>query len=386
MGRKLRRDLDALEYLSNHPARGIALPHAHYRNARDARPGDGREDLDRGHRGAVPSRPDDRRESVSTGRAAVRSHRSTGGTGMTGWIDLQVNGYGGVDFNADEISDDALLEVAGKLKSDGVDKILVTIITAPLQTMLRRISRWADRMERMPSLSGVVAGLHIEGPFINSDAGYVGAHRAADVTQARVGIAEPLVDAGRGNIRMVTLAPECDQNGDVTQWLTERGVRVAAGHSDASVDQLNRCIDRGLVMYTHLGNGCPTSLDRHDNIIQRVLSVSDRIAVSFIADGHHVPFFALRNYLRVVPDENIIIVTDAIAAAGMPPGQYPLGDQIVEVEPDRSAWFSDRSHFAGCATTLSQMAQELSCHLGVSDEQLHRWMVRHPARILGCGE
>ena len=81
--------------------------------------------------------------------------------------------------------------------------------------------------------------------------------------------------------------------------------------------------------------------------------------VSFIADGHHVPIFALRNYLRCIPNDNVVIVTDAISAAGLGPGKYELSGQIVEVDPDGAAWASCRTHFAGCATTLPQMIDVL---------------------------
>jgi len=158
---------------------------------------------------------------------------------------------------------------------------------------------------------------------------------------------------------------------------------VAAGHCDPSIDQLNQSIDSGLQLFTHLGNGCPALLPRHDNIVQRVLSLSDKMAVSFIADGHHVPMFALANYLRCVPEGNAIIVTDAISAAGLPPGRYELADQIVEVDADRAAWAEGREHYAGCATTMPEMVNILKDRLQATDAQLQRWMINNPARLLG---
>ncbi len=180
---------------------------------------------------------------------------------------------------------------------------------------------------------------------------------------------------------MLTLAPEADPDARVTQYLSDEGVIVAAGHSDASREQLRRGIDHGLRLFTHLGNGCPSSLPRHDNIIQRVLSLSEDLMVSFIADGHHVPVFALRNYLRCVPDDNVVIVTDAISAAGLGPGRYELSGQIVEVDHDGAAWAACRTHFAGCATTLPKMIDVLKHGVGASDLDIQRWMkLTHP----GC--
>ncbi len=240
---------------------------------------------------------------------------------MRGFIDLQVNGYGGVDFNSSvPLTDQQVLCVCQRLANEGVAGILATVITAPLETMVARISRLAELIDQIPEVAERIAGIHVEGPFINPADGFVGAHPADSVCKANLDAANRLVDAGGGHVRLLTLAPEMDDGAGVTRSLADRGIIVAAGHCDASIDQLNESIDSGLRLFTHLGNGCPALLHRHDNIVQRVLSLSDKLAVSFIADGHHVPMFALDNYLRRVPEENAIIVTDAISAAGLPPG------------------------------------------------------------------
>lgn len=299
----------------------------------------------------------------------------------SGWIDLQVNGYGGVDFNADELSLDDALKVCQLLESDGVAAILPTIITAPLDRMILRIKRIADWIDCVPEIAAKFVGIHVEGPFINSQIGYVGAHPPLAVLPATVDAADRLLDAGRGHVKLVTLAPECDENFDVTSWLSEQAILVAGGHSDASLDQLNGAIDAGLKLYTHLGNGCPGMMHRHDNIIQRVLNVADRIAISFIADGHHVPPVALRNFLHLVPDENIVIVSDAISAAGLGPGDYQLSGQTVHVDEVGAAWSADRTHFAGSAATLPKMRSVLKS-MSITDAQLNRWMIDNPQRLL----
>lgn len=299
----------------------------------------------------------------------------------SGWIDVQVNGYGGIDFNADELSLDEALKACQLLESDGVAAILPTIITAPLDLMVQRIKRLADWIDGVPEIAAKFVGIHVEGPFINSQVGYVGAHPPLAVLPATVDAAERLIGAGGGHVKLLTLAPECDQNFAVTQWLADQRILVAGGHSDASLDQLKGAIDAGLKMFTHLGNGCPVMMHRHDNIIQRVLNVSDRIAISFIADGHHVPPVALKNFLNLVPDENIIIVSDAISAARLGPGDYQLGGQTVHVDEAGAAWSADRKHFAGSASTLPMMRRVLKT-MSIPDAQLDRWMITNPARLL----
>lgn len=299
-----------------------------------------------------------------------------------GWIDLQVNGYGGVDFNADELSLQEVVTVCQRLAADGVDGILATIITAPLDAMVHRIARMARWIDEVPEVAARVHGLHIEGPFISPVTGYVGAHPPTAVLPASRDAAAKLIDAGGGHVRLLTLAPEHDADFAVTRWLADQGILVAAGHSDASRDQLRGAIDAGLRLYTHLGNGCPGMMHRHDNIIQRVLSLADTLAISFIADGHHVPPMALRNYLAVVPEEQIVIVSDAISAAGLGSGEFQLSGQTVYVDAAGAAWSADRTHFAGSAATLPKMRSVL-LDMGYPAERIHRWMADNPARLLG---
>ena len=301
---------------------------------------------------------------------------------MGGYVDLQVNGYAGVDFNADDLGEDRLAEVCQRLADDGVDQILATVITAPIDSMIARLSNLSRHIERVPEIGRMITGLHVEGPFLNPQPGFIGAHPASAAGQASVETSERLLEAGGGHVKLFTLAPEMDPQARVTETLSRRGVAVAAGHSDASRDQLRESVDAGLGLFTHLGNGCPAALPRHENIIQRVLSLADRLMISFIADSHHVPFFALRNYLRCVPDENVVIVTDAMNAAGLGPGRYELAGQTVEVDPDGAAWAADRTHFAGSAATMPKMRTLLSEQFGLDAATLQRWMVDNPRRLI----
>lgn len=301
---------------------------------------------------------------------------------MSGYVDLQVNGYAGVDFNDDALTDQAILAVCRRMRDDGVGKFLPTIITDEFQLMIRRITRVAEAVQTHAEVAEVVGGIHVEGPFISPVKGFVGAHPADCVRDASIDLAMQLVDAGRGLVRLVTLAPEVHGAIEVTRHLTDQSIIVAAGHSDASVAQLHAAIDAGLKLFTHLGNGCPGQMHRHDNIIQRVLSLAGQIKISFIADGHHIPWFALGNYLRTVPDENIVIVTDAISAAGLGPGFHRLAGQMVEVDQHLAAWAEGHQHFAGCATTMPQMAEMLASRLQIDAERIDRWTRINPTALL----
>jgi N-acetylglucosamine-6-phosphate deacetylase len=189
---------------------------------------------------------------------------------------------------------------------------------------------------------------------------------------------ERLLDVAQGLTKLVTLAPERDTGLKVTRLLHEQGVAIAAGHSDASLDELLAAIDTGLSVFTHLGNGCPMHMPRHDNIIQRALSLSHRLWLCFIADGVHVPFFALRNYLRAASLERCIIVTDAIAPAGLGPGRYTLGRWELDIGADMVARAPDGSHLIGAAITMVQSVINLQQHLQLSSADVRRLTVENP--------
>ena len=191
-----------------------------------------------------------------------------------------------------------------------------------------------------------------------------------------------LLEAGDGLVRLVTLAPERDRGMDVTRFLAGKGILVSAGHCNPNLEQLDAAIEAGLSMFTHLGNGCPMLLARHDNIIQRALSRSDRLTVMFIGDNVHVSYIALGNYLRIVGADCAIGVTDCIAAAGLPPGRYTLGSQAVEVESDGAAWAPDRSHLCGSTISMPRMTAKLVAELGLDQQDVQRMTVHNPRRVL----
>jgi N-acetylglucosamine-6-phosphate deacetylase len=297
------------------------------------------------------------------------------------YFDLQVNGYGGIDFNQDELRSRDLHAACERLAADGVEGVLATIITESLDKMAARLRRLVELREQDVLVKRIIAGLHIEGPFINETDGYRGAHPRDAVRPANVDEMLRLLDAAGGLARIVTLAPERDPGLQVTTRLSKEGVVVSAGHSNAALDELKAAIDAGLSMFTHLGNGCPMQMHRHDNIVQRVLSLSDRLWVTFIADGAHVPLFALANYLEVAGVERAIIVTDAIAPAGLGPGDYTISRWRLRIGEDLVARAPDGSHLVGAAMGMPRVAENLQA-IGLSDAGIERVTFHNPKRAI----
>jgi len=301
------------------------------------------------------------------------------------YIDLQVNGYGGVDFNQDDLTAGALHTACEHLERDGVAGILATVITENVERLCLRLANLVRHRKDDPLARRIIKGFHIEGPFISNVPGYVGAHPIDAVKPANVDDMKRLLQAAGGLTRIVTLAPENDPGFATTRFLAEQNITVAAGHTNASLDELRGAIDAGLSMFTHLGNACPMQIHRHDNIIQRALHCRDRLVFSFIPDGVHVHFTALRNYIDLVGVERAIVVTDAVAPAGKGPGRYKLGRWELDIADDMVARAPDGSHLVGSAITMPRIWQHLTQTLGFSTTDAAKMMCVNPSRIARLG-
>lgn len=300
------------------------------------------------------------------------------------FFDLQVNGYAGIDFNNDDLSIEDMHLACARLRADGVDQILATVITDDPLQMERRLANIQQACQSDELVREVVYGIHIEGPFLNPSDGTIGAHPPQFVISPNQEVMKALLGAAKGLVRLVTLAPECDGGLALTRFLVDQGVVVSAGHCDSTRDELSAAIDEGLSMFTHVGNGCALRLDRHDNIIQRVLSLSDRIWCCFIADGIHVPPFALANYLKIAGIERSIVVTDAMAAAGLGPGSYKLGSIDVEVDDQNRALLPNSDgRLAGSVATMPWLQNVLTDCVGLSERDVETLMIDNPRSAIG---
>lgn len=297
---------------------------------------------------------------------------------IQGIFDIQVNGYGGIDFNSDDLTAEALHTACLKLQEHGVANILATIITEKCDVMQQRLRRLVELRERDSLTMSMIKGFHIEGPFISPIDGYRGAHPFDAVMPASVEVMQSLLDAAGGLTHIVTLAPEHDAGCQTIAYLAKQNISVSAGHSNASLEELKAAIDAGLTMYTHLGNGCPALMPRHDNIIQRVLSLHDHLWLCFIADGVHVPMFALKNYLAVAGVDRCIVTTDAIAPAGLGPGTYPFSRWTLTIGEDLAARSHDGSHLVGSAIHMPRVIENLRDQLGLSVLEIQKLIADNP--------
>ncbi|MBX3423684.1 MAG: N-acetylglucosamine-6-phosphate deacetylase [Pirellulaceae bacterium] len=301
----------------------------------------------------------------------------------SGYVDLQLNGYVGVDFNDPKTTSHQLQQAAQALHNDGVSAVLPTIITADLDSMCRCIANVVGAMATDPLCGALFRGVHIEGPFLSPEPGYIGAHPAEHALAACANSLDKLFDAAQGMARLLTLAPEVDCDGVLTRACVQRGCLVAAGHTNASLQDLQRAVDAGLSLFTHLGNGCPRMLDRHDNIIYRALRFRDRLTYTLIADSFHIPEVLFRNLLDWIDSSRLCVVSDAISATGLGPGEYQLGLHRVRIGPDKAAWDAEGQHFVGAASSMRDADRWLAAGLGLGRELRLQLLSQNPARLLG---
>jgi N-acetylglucosamine-6-phosphate deacetylase len=302
---------------------------------------------------------------------------------VTGGFDIQVNGYAGADFCSQNLTLVQCRRACDELAADGTDGILATVITDSIEGICHKLARLAAFREQDPAIARMIAGFHVEGPFLSRKPGCPGAHDPAKIVPATVSAAQRILEAGAGLVRLVTLAPECDAGLATTSFLARHGVTVSAGHCDPSLDEVRAALDAGLSMVTHLGNGCALDLPRHDNFIQRALFLHDRLWICFIPDGVHVPFFALANYLAVSGLDRTIMVTDAILAAKLPPGRYAYGEGEVEVDAAGVARRPGLKNLAGSTISMRQVRDNLREHLGLDGGAIERLTATNPRQAVG---
>lgn len=296
--------------------------------------------------------------------------------------DLQVNGYAGTDFCSPDLDAEGLHRACEALEEDGVDAFLATLITDTIDNLCAKLTGLVKLREQDPLAKRLIAGFHVEGPFLNPEVGWIGAHPTEAVIQGNAEDAQRLLEAAEGLLRIVTLAPECDPHMRTTRHLSGQGVVVSAGHCNPSMDQLREAIDAGLTMFTHLGNGCPVTLPRHDHIINRVLHYAEELWIGFIPDGAHVNFFALDHYLKLAGDR-AFVVTDAIAAARMGPGRHRLSGMEVEVDSAGVARRPGSPYLAGSTVTMPQIRQHLRDSLGRSSKEIDQLTSIRPRAAIG---
>lgn len=302
---------------------------------------------------------------------------------MNGWVDLQVNGYAGVDFNSAGLTVDAVKTVVDRLAADGTEMFLPTFVTGDPEVACANLRVVAAAREASAACARAIPGVHLEGPFISSELGAVGTHPIEWVRSPDLDLFARYQESCGGIVRLVTVAAEIPGMPAFVSALSSKGVTVSLGHMLAAKPaEIEPCISAGAKAFTHLGNGIPNEIPRHDNIVFTALA-EDRASVMFIPDGHHLPDTMLKVYTRAVPVERLIAVSDAQYPAGMPPGEYEVCGAHARLESDGLLWNPARNCLVGATAPMAKMMALLRDRIGLSEAVCREIGYFNPLHLIG---
>lgn len=300
-----------------------------------------------------------------------------------GFVDLQVNGYAGFDLNADDISVETVTGLVNAMLAQGVTCFAPTLISAPGEQLCRALRVIAEARRSDPTVTACIPLVHIEGPAISPLDGYRGAHPTDAIRPPSLAEFDRWQAAGDGLVGIVTMSPHWDDSAEYIAALAKRGVHIALGHTHATPEQITAAVDAGASLSTHLGNGIALELPRHRNPIWRQLA-DDRLSASFIADGHHLPWDVLKAMLSAKGIQRSVLVSDAVALAGMPAGTYstPVGGEV-ELRADGKLCVAGSEILAGSTASLSHC---IACAVQMTALPLHDVLAMatiNPGRFVG---
>ena len=306
-------------------------------------------------------------EFTLSGTRLIRRSRVRAKTDVVfgpGFLDLQCNGYAGIDFNHPDTPAEQMAVAIRAMWRDGCAHVLPTLITASPERLSLLFRRLVDALKDDADVAASVPGFHLEGPFMSPKEGARGAHPLAHMRDASRKLWREWQRAADGQIALVTVAPEVGGVLPFIRQLRAENVLPALGHTMADAATIGRACEAGALMTTHLGNGCPQMMHRHSNPVLAQLS-EDRLAASIIPDGAHLPPEIVRLFRRVKGAERIVLVSDAMSAAGAPNGRYTIGDLIIEIGNDRIARQPGSPNLAGAAITMREAVERYVAMSGV---------------------
>ena len=303
-----------------------------------------------------------------------------------GLIDLQVNGYNGLDVNEPDLRPETVAGLVRALARVGVTSVVPTLITAPADQLLASLATIAQARNSASDIAHAIPYVHVEGPFLSDQDGPRGVHDARHIRPPDAAEVSGWQRASRGLVGMVTISPHWPDSAAFIRAVTGLGIQVAIGHTHATSEQVHQAVAAGATVSTHLGNGAHATLPRHPNYVWAQLA-DDDLRVGLIADGHHLPADTFKAMVRAVGLDRAHLVSDATALAGMPPGRYrtPVGD-AVDLSPDGRLSHVGTPYLAGAARGLNECAAIATVLGDLRLDQVLVLAARNPGRLMPRGE
>ena len=298
-----------------------------------------------------------------------------------GLIDIQLNGFAGIDFCDANLDPGKVPDILPALWKTGVTTFCPTVITNTQENLLKCFRALEDARRINPHFARCAPCYHLEGPYI-SPGGSRGAHNPEVMRPPNWQEFLELQDAAGGRIGIVTIAPELPGAADFIRRAREAGVVVSLGHTDATPEQIHEGADAGAQLNTHLGNGCPQMIERHRTPLWAQLAI-DQLSASMICDGFHLPPDLVQVIHRVKGIDRCVLITDAVHVAGLAPGRYKLVDLDIELLPTGQVVAADRHSMAGSAVSMNRAVKVFMDYAGATLGQAIQAATANPSRLLG---
>lgn len=280
------------------------------------------------------------------------------GIKIQGLVDLQVNGYKGIHFSDINLTRDDFIMACRAVFEAGTTAFLPTMITSPKEVYEHNLPIMAAVLQET-EFHGKLLGFHIEGPFISAQDGARGAHDTQWISKPDIEYLKQLIDWSDGQVKLLTIAADPEGAEKLARYAMSRGIAVSLGHQMASEADLARLVQAGAVSLTHLGNGVPAMLSRHENPVWAGLGNDDLVAM-IISDGHHLPVSILKTIIRTKRPERCVVVSDSSSPAGLPAGQYEaLGHKVV-LEEDGLLRDLTTGYLGGSSASMLQCMNHLA--------------------------
>lgn len=296
-------------------------------------------------------------------------------------VDLQVNGFRGIDFSSPELTVDQVVKVTDQIAEAGTTAFLATMITSPQEIYRRNLPILAAAAND-PRLKDRLLGVHLEGPFLNPGEGARGAHNPEWMIVGNVNRLRELITLGGGTIRLLTIAADIDGAETIARVACENHIAVSLGHHLANGEQIARCRAAGATAVTHLGNGLPRMIDRHANSLWPAMA-DNGLTAMIITDGHHLPPDLIRVIVRAKTAARIVVTSDSSPLAGMAPGRYhSLGNDCI-LDPSGRLYNPATGYLVGSSATMKQCMDHLASLNILTDDELRQVGYVNPLRLIG---
>lgn len=296
-------------------------------------------------------------------------------------VDLQVNGFAGIDVNAEDLTVQDIIRITQELSDRGTGVWVPTIITQDHDYIADILRVLALAVAQDPVVAASIPCAHIEGPFISPEDGPRGAHDrrfVRPISAEEVHRWHQLFPIG-----YVTVSPHWPDATAQISAIRRAGVQVAIGHTGASAEQVRAASAAGATMSTHLGNGMPAEVPRHPNLVWEQIA-DGTLDAGLIADGHHLPPAFLETVIRAKGVDHCFLVSDSVALAGSAPGRYdtPVGGAVVLSESGRLSLAQDQRLLAGSAVSLADCVRFAVSSLQVGLPEVFAMSTRIPGKLV----